>query len=82
MSYCLKLFLCLMLLGLYSPLAHTGAAASELKECMSAHYRAFWKLREWAREEQLQLFQLTEKAFFVRVFLMASSSLLVDALCP
>ena len=37
---------------------------------MSAHYRCFWKLREWAREEGLQSFSLTEKAFFLRVLLM------------
>ena len=55
-----------------SPLAHTGAAAAELKVLMSAHYRSFWQLREWAREKGLQLFALTEKALFVRVLLMAS----------
>ena len=55
-----------------SPLAHTGAKAAELKALMSAHYRSFWQLREWAREKGLQLFALTEKALFVRVLLMAS----------
>jgi len=55
-----------------SPLAHTGAAAAELKVVMSAHYRSFWQLREWARKQGLQLFALTEKALFVKVLLMAS----------
>jgi hypothetical protein len=56
----------------YSPLAHTGAAAAQLKDLMSVHYSSFWQLREWAREQGLQLFALTEKALFVRVLLMAS----------
>ena len=38
---------------------------------MSAHYRSFWRLREWAREEGLQSFAFTEKAFFLRVLLMS-----------
>ena len=63
-----------------SPLAHTGAEAEALKALMSVHYRSFWQLREWAREEGLQLFALTEKALFVRVLLMASWSLLVNIL--
>ena len=53
----------------YSPLAHRGDAAKELKDLMSAHFRGFWQLREWARKEKTQLFALTEKALFVRVFL-------------
>ena len=52
-----------------SPLAHTGAAGAELKRLMSAHYRSFWQLREWARKGGLQLFALTEKALFVMFFL-------------
>jgi hypothetical protein len=39
---------------------------------MSVHYSSFWQLREWGREQGLQLFALTEKALFVRVLLMAS----------
>ena len=40
-----------------------GAIGDEFIACCSQHYRAFWKLREWAVEEQIQMFQLTEKAF-------------------
>ena len=53
----------------YNPMAHRGHAAKELKDLMSAHFRGFWQLREWARKEGTQLFALTEKALFVRVFL-------------
>jgi hypothetical protein len=54
-----------------SLLAHRGDAATELKTLMSAHFRSFWTLRQWAIDEETQLFALTEKASFVRVILMA-----------
>ena len=66
LSFLMFLRLCRLV---YIPLAHRGDAANELKDLMSMHFRSFWKLRQWAVSEKTQLFALTEKALFVRVFL-------------
>ena len=46
-------------------ISSSGAAGDKFIEAASAHYRAFWKLRTWAVAEQIQIFQLTEKAFIM-----------------
>ena len=43
--------------------ASRGKIGDDFMKVASAHFRAFWELREWAVTEKFQLFQVTEKAF-------------------
>ena len=47
--------------------ASRGEIGDDFMNVASAHFRAFWELREWAVTEQRQLFQVTEKAFPIHV---------------
>jgi hypothetical protein len=60
---------CLIAVGVHT---FQGSIADTFEMNCSMHFRAFWQLREWARTEVNQLFQLTEKAFNAHYIILES----------
>ena len=49
-----------------------GTDAEDFQGTCCVHFQSFWHLREWAVDEGMQLFSLTEKAFNMYLILGAT----------